>query len=457
MSDTPTDISNGAIGRNLPPSERNVGRNCRPAQSQHTSLPRLGRHNNNPRCNEGGRTLTGEEHYSPSRRTDPISGYGDEYGDHANQQGGGCPRGRSPRRNSPRQTSPYPSEGPEYHHYHHDPETRYLQRDGHSSRYIGGGGGEGSSTYDEGWRREDNSREPYPETHHRESRGAGEYGARSREKNYGGRGGKYQNPPPQGGRYHTPTTAGTESLEDRGGGSSNRRPNGRHGMIHVHADSAGQENKSMEMGRDGAKHAEAAGGWETHSTHKNPESLNEALVKSPKDMLLFSKKARQVEYKPCTLKEYRESKPTGYVELGKLQPDLYTDELVAKRANAERIKEFSANLRKINSGLTAAARRSTANNRAARKEPAQDSRSKGLAFASRIPLPKKRPTQQKNAAPMEPPLDTADPGARRRAGRRANGTPDDERWKSRELTELESLEREHDEMRRKVQAARSIF
>lgn len=47
-------------------------------------------------------------------------------------------------------------------------------------------------------------------------------------------------------------------------------------------------------------------------------------------MLLFSKKARHVDYKPCTLKEYRETKPTGYVELGKLQPDLYTDELVAK-------------------------------------------------------------------------------------------------------------------------------
>lgn len=63
--------------------------------------------------------------------------------------------------------------------------------------------------------------------------------------------------------------------------------------------------------------------------HK-PESLNEALVKTPKDMLLFSKKARQVDYKPCTLKEYRETKPSGYVELGKLQPDLYTEELVAK-------------------------------------------------------------------------------------------------------------------------------
>lgn len=47
-------------------------------------------------------------------------------------------------------------------------------------------------------------------------------------------------------------------------------------------------------------------------------------------MLLFSKKARQVEYKPCTLKEYRETKPTAYLELGKLQPDLQTEELVAK-------------------------------------------------------------------------------------------------------------------------------
>lgn len=63
---------------------------------------------------------------------------------------------------------------------------------------------------------------------------------------------------------------------------------------------------------------------------QNPESLNEALVKSPSDMLLFSKKARQVDFKPRTLKEYRATKPTGYVELGKLQPDLHTDELVAK-------------------------------------------------------------------------------------------------------------------------------
>ena len=34
--------------------------------------------------------------------------------------------------------------------------------------------------------------------------------------------------------------------------------------------------------------------------------------------------------------------------LGRLKPDLNTDELLAKRANAERVKLFSRNLRVIN-------------------------------------------------------------------------------------------------------------
>lgn len=131
----------------------------------------------------------------------------------------------------------------------------------------------------------------------------------------------------------------------------------------------------------------------------------------------------------------------------------------AQRANAERIKEFSANLRKINSDTAAARRGGTSGNNRGRKGPAQDSRSKGLAFASRIPLPKKRPTPRKNAPSAgEPdPLDPTDRSGRRRAARRANGPPNEEGWESRELTELEALEREHDEMRRRVQAARSLF
>jgi len=53
-------------------------------------------------------------------------------------------------------------------------------------------------------------------------------------------------------------------------------------------------------------------------------------------------------YKPYTLKEYKEKKPDKYVELGKLAPDLMTDDLVAKRTKAERMKAFASNINKNN-------------------------------------------------------------------------------------------------------------
>jgi len=51
----------------------------------------------------------------------------------------------------------------------------------------------------------------------------------------------------------------------------------------------------------------------------------------------------RAEYKPYTGKVSKE-----YVKLGALKPDLQSEELVAKRANAERVKLFSKNLRVIN-------------------------------------------------------------------------------------------------------------
>eukprot|EP00752_Nemacystus_decipiens_P011450 g10168.t1 len=387
-------------------------------------------------------------------RVAPEPGRGGEYGDHPNPRDEDWSWGGSSQQDTQRQTSSNPAEGPEYHHIH-GPEIRNSWRAG-GNRYAVGGEAQKILPDEGGRRRELHEPEPHPDARYEVSRDAGENRTSCREQDFAGRGSRHK--PPYG-RYHNQASAGDELLEDLSGrsGDSNRRSYGGHGLTHA---DGGQENNPVEMGRDGANHPEASGGRQSNATQKKPESLNEALVKSPKDMLLFSKKARQVDYKPYTIKEYRESKPTGYVELGKLQPDLYTDELVAKRANAERMKEFSANLRKINSDITASARRgtstTTANSRA-RKGPAQDSRSKGLAFASRIPLPKKRPTPRKSASSAEPPSDL---GARRRAaGRRANGSsnPNEVEWESRELTELEALEREHDEMRRKVQAARSIF
>lgn len=52
---------------------------------------------------------------------------------------------------------------------------------------------------------------------------------------------------------------------------------------------------------------------------------------------------RNPDFKPYTGKVSKE-----YVRLGTLKPDLNNEELVAKRANAERVKLFSKNLRVIN-------------------------------------------------------------------------------------------------------------
>lgn len=112
------------------------------------------------------------------------------------------------------------------------------------------------------------------------------------------------------------------------------------------------------------------------------------------------------------------------------------------------MKEFSANLRQINSDTVA---RKGVNHNPAPKGPAQDSRSRALAFARQIPLPRKRDVHQHVHQPTEG-------GVRRRADRRGAGLPEERRKdKPEELTELEALEALHDDMRRKVQAARASF
>ncbi|CAM9796063.1 unnamed protein product, partial [Phaeothamnion confervicola] len=113
--------------------------------------------------------------------------------------------------------------------------------------------------------------------------------------------------------------------------------------------------------------------------------VNERLVHTKADMLLFSRRARPLEcgFRPYTLRDYRRRQPAkgAYLELGRLPPDLDTDELVAKRANIDRIKEFSKNLREINKrqqGQTPPHRRT---------EPAPEpcARERALAFAKTLP------------------------------------------------------------------------
>lgn len=125
---------------------------------------------------------------------------------------------------------------------------------------------------------------------------------------------------------------------------------------------------------------------------RSPKEINESRVQTDHDQLAFSRKARPVQYEPCKLSQYKKEKPAEYYELGKLQPDLNSDDLVQKRANAERIKAFSKNLRVINKS-TQPKKESNSNNDSppppgAKTRSGASTRTKALEFAKRIPKPK---------------------------------------------------------------------
>ncbi|GAB9471221.1 hypothetical protein Gpo141_00008443 [Globisporangium polare] len=122
---------------------------------------------------------------------------------------------------------------------------------------------------------------------------------------------------------------------------------------------------------------------------RSPKEINESRVQTDHDQLAFSRKARPVQYEPCKLSQYKKEKPAEYYELGKLQPDLNSDDLVQKRANAERIKAFSKNLRVINKS-TQPKKEGNSNNDSppATKKTGSSTRTKALEFAKRITKPK---------------------------------------------------------------------
>ncbi|KAG1709215.1 hypothetical protein DVH05_019858 [Phytophthora capsici] len=119
---------------------------------------------------------------------------------------------------------------------------------------------------------------------------------------------------------------------------------------------------------------------------RSPREINESRAVTEQDQLAFSRKARPVQYEPCKLSQYKKEKPDGYYELGKLQPDLNSDELVEKRAKKERIKAFSQNLRVINRNAQSK-KPAEAKESAAATKP-KSTREKGLAFAKRVPKPR---------------------------------------------------------------------
>ncbi len=85
-----------------------------------------------------------------------------------------------------------------------------------------------------------------------------------------------------------------------------------------------------------------------------PHEANRARISTADDelpeneKLHYSKAPRKVEYKPYTLADYKEIKHNTYVIVPKLQPDLNSDALIAKRANQQRVKDFSKQLKEFN-------------------------------------------------------------------------------------------------------------
>lgn len=181
----------------------------------------------------------------------------------------------------------------------------------------------------------------------------------------------------------------------------------------------------------------------------SPKEINEARVQSDQDQLVFSRKARPVHYEPCKLSQYKKEKPDGYYELGKLQPDLNSEELVQKRANQERIKAFSKNLRQINKAAPAKKPAADSNNESPSK--AKSSRAKALAFAKHVPKP--RQTRPNSG-------ESINGGGTRRIGsglanppaRPINSVLDDDSDEDEMSSELQQLQMRHQASRAQVDA-----
>jgi len=203
------------------------------------------------------------------------------------------------------------------------------------------------------------------------------------------------------------------------------------------------------------------------------EQRNERMIKTHEDQLFFSKKARPVNYKPCTLDQYKREKPAGWVELGKLQPDLNQPELVAKRANAARVKEFSKHLNNFNKSHM---KKNTSSVQPkqdwAQPKPSEEDVSKRVRakqFASKIPRPRARVPQQLSPQAQSPkgPRRTSAPNVKARPGRQRGGglsSTDDiglsdsgvhsMNSSGQPVSKLDKLEMRHDNARREVDRIR---
>jgi hypothetical protein len=133
-------------------------------------------------------------------------------------------------------------------------------------------------------------------------------------------------------------------------------------------------------------------------------SSSPAAAEKPGNQLLFSKKPREVEWQPKTLEEYRDRKPDAAAlrKLGSLGADLDNEDLLLKKARAEKIRQFSVGLRQVNANRNTP---TTVATKPVELTAAQQKKQRVAEFVKSVPKPKVRPAkfpEEPAAEPVEP-------------------------------------------------------
>lgn len=202
---------------------------------------------------------------------------------------------------------------------------------------------------------------------------------------------------------------------------------------------------------------------ETYNGYQRRENRNEELAQnSPNGGLYFSRQSRSVNYRPKTLSEYKRIHSQEYVELGKLPADLNSEHLIKKRANKQRVKDFSLNLRAINQKMiTASKRKSKKGN-----EKKLSVREKARMYAQNIPKPQgfKQNSGISRLGRKENINEYGNDSYGNGGGVYGDGDdfmdePDQETWERRhgEMSQLDQLEMEHQSSRYNVDAIRREY
>mmetsp|Transcript_160699 Transcript_160699/g.293534 ORF Transcript_160699/g.293534 Transcript_160699/m.293534 type:complete len:904 (+) Transcript_160699:71-2782(+) len=126
----------------------------------------------------------------------------------------------------------------------------------------------------------------------------------------------------------------------------------------------------------------------------------------PGGKLFFSRKPREVDYTPASLDEYKQK---GYDKkemssLKTLGPDLDDENLLLKKAEKLKMKQFDKDLRRINKARMEAVAARGAPKAEPKAEPKQNARAKALQFAKQVPKPepKARPPEARKAKEVVP-------------------------------------------------------